>query len=36
MYKNILLPDKFNFVQVILFVQDVIFHFYLVTAKILE
>jgi hypothetical protein len=33
-YKNILLLDKFNFVQVILFVQDVIFHFYLVLTII--
>jgi len=35
-YKNILFSDKFNFVQVKLFVQDVIFHFYLVALKILE
>jgi len=35
-YKNILLHDKFIFVQVILFVQDVIFHFYLFATKILE
>jgi len=34
-YKIILLLDKFNIVQVILFVQDLIFHFYLFTTKIL-
>jgi len=35
-YKNILFSDKFNFVQINLFLQDVIFHFYLVASKILE
>jgi len=29
-YKNLLLLDKLNFVQIILFVHNVIFHFYLV------
>jgi hypothetical protein len=35
-YKNILLPDKSNFVQINVFVRVVIFHFYLVATKIFE
>ena len=35
-YKNMFLPDKSNFVQINLFVQDVIFRFYLVATKIFE